>query len=240
VHSKNVALFCLISLVGIPLAAPAASITYDFTGTISSVSGTYSAGGNAVGSAVTGTFTIDFAAENSLQSSGTIGSMTSAWASETYGGQNFNNAPLPTASVFTMTIDSAGNSYDTGPIGAEGYGSFINGYVAGASNSINEYVGVEQQFISADGSYVKTLLNLDGGIGTNAGSFPYDANGLPVFSNAIDSTGEIVTNVAGAGVGGGALEFNIQSITPVPLPATVWLMLSGVVGLGVLTRRRVA
>jgi hypothetical protein len=70
----------------------------------------------------------------------------------------------------------------------------------------------------------------------NSSGNPYSSDGLPVFSGATTSTGdEFVTE---GGSINGVVKYNITSLTAVPLPASVWLMLSGLVGVGVMARKR--
>jgi len=80
---------------------------------------------------------------------------------------------------------------------------------------------------------VQSYFSLSGGTGALA---PFDANGLPVFSNSSASSGYLLASAGKAGITG-QLDYTITSLAPVPLPATAWLLLSALGGLGLLVRR---
>jgi hypothetical protein len=220
-------------LAAITLAASvtsqASTVTYDFTGTINSATGTYS----AAGSTVSGTIAIDLAAANPSQSSGTLGSTSATWNEEVYGGSEFGT-PVPTAPVYNISINSGAVSYSSAPASALSQtsvsGSFVNGV---PSEWIAEEVEVSSESESGN-TFIQNGLGLVGA----ASPVPWGSNGLPILGNATGQSNYLWDYVGGTEVG--ALSYTITSLTPVPLPTTAWLMLSGMVGLGAMARRRKA
>jgi len=208
--------------MGIALAANAESVSYDFTGTVTTATGIYS----SAGSAVTGTITIDFSAANPLLSSGTVGNMSSGWSAGTEGGTIYG-LPSPAGLVFGWTLASGGLSLASS-ISSDGTTNSVSGSPFGSPNwQAND---IEN---SNAGTYVAAGISLSDTMGTVA---PYDSNGLPIFSNATLASGRWDYLVGG--VNQGIFLYTMTSMTPVPAPASAWLLLSGLSGLGALARRK--
>ncbi len=219
IHIGKIARLIAAALLAAPLAVNAASVMYEFTGTITSATGIYA----SAGPTVTGTYTIDVAAEIPSQSLLPI-SITSTWISEANGGSVYEK-PTPSALVFASTLNSGGVTYSNSTPGSTGSDSFVEGSVG----IPNEYIAGDQEY-SGPGTYVYSQFILYG----SSGSTPWDVNGLPVFSNASGgNAGELYSNGSSS-----ELLYTITSMTPVPLPAALWLMLSGIAGLGAFVRNR--
>lgn len=213
-------LFCLALLVG-TVAANATAVTYDFTGTVTAASGIYA----SAGTTVTGTYTFDVSAANPSQSSGTVGDTSNPWISGAYGGAVFSST-TPGSLVFATTLDSGGVSYSVTSPGSSGSDSFL----AGLPNT-DDYAAEDIEYAAAR-TYVFSRIDL---VGNSAATAPFDADGLPVLSKAITNTGTLYSEVSGAP--NGELVYTITSLTPVPLPASVWLLLSALGGMGLLAQR---
>jgi hypothetical protein len=218
---KNIALI-VVGVVA-PVMAHASSVTYDFTGTV------YSGNGNLVGTTVTGTYTFDYSNAISDQSSGTIGS-ASGWSSEAIGGSGENSPlPVPAGLVFSSTAQDGQVSYVSAAPSSYQSGSAINGNSQTGSYSFG---AVEQQIASSGASTASGM-----GI-TSSGTAPWSSDGLPLFVANSSGTGYFdILNSSGAGT---IVDYTITSLTPapVPLPATAWLMLSGLGGLGTFARKK--
>jgi hypothetical protein len=93
----------------VPLYANADSVTYDFTGVITSSSGDY--GSFAAGGVVTGSYTFDLGKGIASQGIGQVGSTSNAWLVQAYGGSVYTaqgTPALPTGLVFSSTINYSG------------------------------------------------------------------------------------------------------------------------------------
>jgi hypothetical protein len=99
-----------------------------------------------------------------------------------------------------------------------------------------EYVwdGLEIEYANSN-SYTESSLEFNGKVG---GAATFDSNGLPILGNVVAQSDGLYT--ASNGVTTGELLYNITSLTPVPLPASLWLLLSAFGGLGFALSRRVA
>jgi hypothetical protein len=216
-----------------PLAANAASITYDFTGTtVYAGTGVYSS--VAAGQQITGSLTFDLAEAIPTDASGTVGSTTTSWVVGQEGGTLESPASplIPSgAPIFAYTASVGESALSTPPPGAY----YSNSEVGGASNGQNFYADNTQ--LAAAGQGPEVDLNITNPTGA------YNPNGLPLLAGATSATGIIQSDSWNGGLQNvtettlGDVEFNITSLTPVPLPAATWLMLSGLCGLGAFMRK---
>jgi hypothetical protein len=214
---KNLGASLLVCAVLASPAAFAASVTYDFTGTTTFASGDYSS--IAFGTTITGTYTINVANGVPSQSSLPV-LLTSDWSSNEHSG-TFFGIPSNSAYVFSSTANVGAFSYQTSAVpGAYSSQSYVEGYNSGTS-----YQGFEEQ--APNSSYGASYFNL-----YNSSGNVYSKDGLPVFSGATTGAGYFVTG------GGSFVNYNITSLTAVPLPASAWLLLSALVGVGVMARKR--
>src|SRR5580658_4163293 len=108
---------CLMAfaLLTISVGANAQSITYAFSGTVTSATGIYSS--ISVGTPLNGTYTINLANGIPEQSFGTVGSTTAGWDVVAEGGTEVEPFPAPAALPFTSTITGPGVSYVSPSIG---------------------------------------------------------------------------------------------------------------------------
>jgi len=214
-----------VAIVTAPIAANANPVTYDFTGTVNSAYGTY----GAAGSAISGSFTINFAAANPSQSSGSLGSTSATWLEQSLGGSEFGTPP-PTAPVFNITLNSGRVTYSSAPASV-----VSQTYVSGQPGSYSEWSGteVETSYESNSGnSFIQDGVELVGA----ASPVPWDTNGLPVLGNVTSQLDYLSDYVDGNEVG--YLQYTIGSLTPVPPPATAWVMLTGLAGIRLMNRKR--
>jgi len=249
---KTNALLIVALSLGMPFASIADSITYDFTGTVISSTGDYSSA--AIGSTVSGTYTINLANADPTQSDGTVGSST-VWTAQVEGGPAVSTSiqPVPPqtgAPVFASTFLGTDISYKSLTIvGAGGSQSFVSGSPAQVNSNpsdpfsplVNGYIyeaneAVWPNYINdANETFVQSGFYLEGT------SLTWSAAGLPLLSSSTSAVGEIekiiVTN--GFNTTADDLMYNITSLSvaPVPLPPGTWLMLSGLVGLTVFARK---
>ncbi len=220
--SNKIGFLIAASLIAAPIAANAASVTYDFTGTVTSATGVYS----SAGSTISGAITINFGAANPSQSSGTVGSSSATWNASAYGGTYYGGA-TPTALVFSWSLASGGISLGSSSPSSAGSSSSVLGYPATAGSA---WLAEDAEWSSGSSD----IYNQIALFGTSSVA-PYNSNGLPVLGNAASQSNELVDSVNSSNVG--VLNYTITSLTPVPLPATAWLLLSGLAGLGAVVRR---
>jgi len=214
------------ALIAAPIATNAASVTYDYTGTVSSASGVYS----SAGSTVSGTITINFTAANLSQSSGAVGSSSAAWDAIAYGGTYYGPA-TPAALVFSWNLTSGGVSLGSSSPSSAGSDSYVYGYPA-ISGSVSSWGASDIEFLSGTSSIDNQIALF--GTSTVA---PYGySNGLPVLGSATSQGDELIDTVNSSNVG--VLNYTITSLTPVPLPASALLIVSGLSGLGTFARKK--
>lgn len=223
-NSKNVAWLITAVLAAAPLAAYADSVTYDFTGTVTSSTGNFAV---ATGTTVSGTYTIDF--DNATNTTGTVGSASGFTSSEATG--SFYGSAPSNAYVFSDTVNAGAFSYSTPAPGAYQSKSNVQG-----SNSGNTYAGFEQQNPTA-------IAGGDSGFTiANGSSAAYGSDGLPLSFAAGNSNDTGFVNAYGPDGFTGQFNYTITSLTQdanlVPLPAAAWLMFSGLGGLVGIARRR--
>jgi hypothetical protein len=222
VGTKNLALLIIAALMAEPLAANAASVTYDFTGTVTNAVGSYSS--IADGTAVTGTLTLTLSNAVPSQSAGAVGSTTSNWVLAAYSGSDYGTAINP-AVVVSTTINVGSTAYNSTTSGSYVEETYVAGNV---SNSPNGYSAVE---INEANSKSQTSSDLSL-YGTTP---PWSASALPLFSAASSATDYFIVNNNGTE---GVVYFNVTSLVPVPVPAAAWLMLSGLGGFAAFVRKK--
>jgi hypothetical protein len=213
----------VLSLAATPPGARAAAVTYDFTATVYSSTGSL----GSVQGLITGTLTFDLENAEDALSSGAIGS--SSWTRAEHSGSAFQLAPAADY-VFSMTASSGSTLlYSTGAPGAYSSESSIQG----ENGSI--YLASDSQVEDPAGLNSRTSsLGLSG----QPQESVYDANGRPEFGQAGEfASGSFTTDVNGVA---GSVDFGVLSVTPapVPLPPASGLLVAGLGGLGLLARRR--
>jgi hypothetical protein len=233
------------ALVLVPQMAQAVPVTFDFTGVVTYVTGLDPATGLTgtlyssvpIGATVTGTYTIDFGNAVSFESSGTPG-VGSNWNADAFGGSGYS-IPIPSGLVFYSTAQVLGTdvSYATAPVGTGTYDTYssIDPNVNGNTNVYR----VGETALTSVGSMgpngTESQFQLEGGAGP-----VFDSQGLPVLS----SSAENPFGVFGTFVNGtrNDVEFTITSLVPapIPIPASAWLLISGLGGLGIFGRTRMA
>jgi len=216
-NSKTLAWLGTAALVAAPLAAHAASVTYDFTGTVTSSGGIYA---QTVGTTVSGTYTINLA-----NGSGTP-SLVSSWKDLENNGTN--------AYVFSDSVSGGTFFYNTPSAGTFSSQSYVENF----TSPPDEYDGYEGQF-TGSGTGVESSFTVN----NNGTAAACGSNGLPLtFTSPVggsSDTGYINDFSGGSKVG--TLSYSITSLTlpsTVPLPAAAWLMFSGLAGLVFVARRR--
>jgi len=229
------AVLILAATLAIPVAAEASSVTFDFTGRVFGATGIYSS--IAIGASVTGTYTINIGNGNPSQSVLPV-SLTSNWSSVNTNGTSVS-IPSNSAYVFTTHADVGGIDYLTSSNPSATFSqSFVEGtpYVAAVGQNAataGVYTGGESNdFTSTGGGNPQSEFQLLSSTGD-----PFDASGLPLFTGGITGLGFFSSNLGNGTTdpGSGVLQYQITSLTPVPLPTSAWLMLSG---LGFLALRR--
>jgi hypothetical protein len=210
-----------------PVVVSAAEVTYDFTATVISTAGSYSSIGDGTG--LTGTYTFNLSNAVPGQGYGTVGSASAGWEAQV--GYGYSPAPAPgTGAVFSSTLQVAG------------FPGFNYASLAPSSNNGGiSTVGGEPIFESyAYAAGEETYPTGFGPSGTGSSitiEAPYSSGGLPpalaLSNNYVDDIGEIYS-----GNHVNYVEYRLTSLTPapVPLPAAVWLFISGLAGIGAFRR----
>jgi hypothetical protein len=212
---KRLAILSALALPAAPIAVNADTVSYTFTGTVSSGFddiGLFGAPGseNLAGASFTAVFDINLARES-------IGGDIL----QVSGGTEFG-----TASPFvseSLTI----NGHTT---------NFVGGFFDIA------LVNVGTQFMVDALAANNNSLNFS--FSNSSGSLPFSSLSAPLSYTAMASDETSGALVLGDGTGQAEADLNLLptevTIAPVPLPAAAWLMLSGLGGLGVMARKRKA
>jgi hypothetical protein len=219
----------VLTILGAPMA-DAASLTYTFTGVVTNAQGSFATynGQSVIGDTVTGTYVFNYDAAIPLQSSGTPGS--NAWNSHSdFLGTFPPGGSLGDLLVFISTAQVVGTniSYATTPPSGTGFN--IGSYATG--NGGTGFQASEQANQANAGDTQSTF---------GLGSIPpvYDSSGGPVYQpSSQPGSGSGNFGVA-AGGDTGVINYNITSISPVPLPAAGWLTMTMLGAVGVMARKR--
>jgi hypothetical protein len=204
------------AVLAAPIAANASAVTYDYTGIIYESAGAYAA---LDGTVVTGTATFNLTAPTT-SSSGTVGS--SFWYLQTAGGP-LASTTIPVALVFSSTGQFGTFSYSSG-CSAGSYYCFSN--VEGTSGDL-----INREYSYPTSALVQSESDLD--LYPVSGNV-YLSNGLPDPSAALSASSYGYICTAGCA---NYVYFDDITLTAVPLPATAWLLLSALGGLGLIGRR---
>jgi hypothetical protein len=214
--------------------ALADSVTYDWTGVVTSSTGAY--GSIAAGTVVSGTYTINIGNGNPAFNIGTI-STSQPWVVENKGGAH-QGLPVQTGgAVFSSTLVGTGVNYASSTNFSLGSRSSAADLVS--FGKITGYQATE----SADSSFTNTSNYVQSGSTLNlTGPSSFSGAGLPLFLFATAASGFIEQDSVKNNVDTSSeLFYRINTMTEVaavPLPATAWLMIGGLVGLGSLARKR--
>jgi hypothetical protein len=183
--------------------------TYDFTGFVYDDLGTATV---PAGTTVSGSFTVDYDAVTQTQ--GPFPSSTATWIVNSDGG-------LLAPSVFTETVTIGGTSYSSIP--TTPYGTFSQ--IVGGQGQFSGTTDITDWSDIAD--YVAFSFYM-------ANQVQYSSVGLPEWSSAATSLGGTYFYSTDNGTSQGTTEWLATSLTlaPVPLPATSWLLMSGLAWLG--------
>jgi len=222
-------------------AAFAAPVTYDFTGTVYSVTTAGISNPSYIGDTVTGTYTFDYAAPVA-SATGTPGSLTGSWyyaGLPQFGGTSLSLSTGLFSSTGTVLGTSLGYSTPTSlPSSAYVWGNTLEG--SGGTN----FYSFEQ---SAGGplAWFSGLEIIAAGVnGTNP---VYDSNGLPTQCNPCNYTSGTALGSWWTNNQTDVVDYNLNSVTlasgsgggsgSVPEPETYALMLTSLGLLGFAVRR---
>ncbi len=226
-NSRTAAFLTIIGLLGAPIAANAASVTYDFTGTVTEGTGIYA----GLSGPVSGTYTINIANANPAQSNTTVPvSLTSNWT-----------LTEETGSLYGISPSSAYIFSDTVNIGAVSYATATPGSYQSTSTIQSSFTGTEYNASERQTSITPTSITTESTFALSNSTGAYTSDGLPVgFALGQGNTGDFGEILNDTASEDSFLEYSLTSLTPVPLPAAAWLMLSGFAGLGAFARKRLA
>jgi hypothetical protein len=152
-----------------------------------------------------------------------VGSQNSNWTANKTSGSINGTAP-DTNYVFTSTARVGSFSYSTDPSQAHGYD--LVSTISGTTGFGPYYSAAENSFASVGQNGTGSDFVLHGVAWTTAG--------LPDFAAATNPSGAFFSYNDSAY---SSVVYSVSSLTPVPLPEAVWLMLSGLGGLGAIARK---
>jgi hypothetical protein len=130
-----------------------------------------------------------------------------------------------------MSISIGTYQYSTGeqaPNGPREINGEIRGYVGSGSVSNSYFVEDLIDYGNVQGADWITILTPGGS------ALPYDSDGNPILASDAAATGLIADPF------GNDINFDVTSLTPVPLPSAAWLLLSALGVVGTSGRRRLA
>ncbi len=215
--NRNILAALALSAMATPLAATATPITYGFTGQVIQTDGSYS--NVPSGATVTGTFTIDYDNAFAPFTSGTVGT-DAGWT--VYGGSD---------AVFSSNIQVGGITYATASAAAFGGQSYVTG---GFQD------GIGYQFLAQESFGISDTVTAYSGLQIIDGIPTYTAGGQPTLSATNPDAVGFFGNFDSSTGASSDVDFEITSATPapVPVPAAVWLLLSGLGSVGLMSGRR--
>ena len=205
--------------------ADAQPVTFNFTGIVSNSIGSF--GSIAVGTAITGTYTLDFAAANPGISTGTVGAPSGVWEARSESGAAYGIA-VPSGFVFSSTAQVGAFSYSTGP--QQGYQNLS--HVMGNNGGTGNFYAFEDTALDGRDRTVSSFSIYP--LSTGSGGF--SSNGLPVLVTGGLNTGYIDLDVNGVT---SELNYTINSLTvaAVPEPETYAMLIAGLGLLGFVGQR---
>ena len=214
----NFRIFLLLGLSCLPLVTYGTTVTYSFSGTVTSLEGP-TPGAGSVGSEVSGTITFD---DGSLDSdpSNEVDIFSSAFGP---------NAGLPFQGTFSNGSISA--SIDDAVGG--GLSLIDNPGVDIFNYSIGDQTNVLRLSVSDLANPIDLVRPGSGNLTGDAG---FDLSTLLLDSATIRDSGFVFLNPDGTF--SGQILFDLTSISQVPLPAAAWLFLSAIAGLFGMKRLR--
>lgn len=167
-HAVSLALLFTAGLAAAPMAARADAVTYDFSGTVTSSD--FSS--VKIGTAISGTYTINLANADPLDSDNGIGA--TPWIRANLGGSTYG-APVPSGTVFSSTLAAGSFAYAGSTPSPYGSNSQVTGGEGFYSAYDIEYTPISPLFTQSSFEINNTL--------------PFTSNGLPLFGAGATGNG---------------------------------------------------
>ena len=162
------ALLFAAALAAAPIVTRADAVTYDFSGTVTSSD--FSSA--KVGAAITGTYTINLANADPLDSDNGIG--VTPWTRANLGGSAYGS-PVPGGTVFSSTL--ATGSFDYAGSTPSPHGS--NSQVTGGEGFYSAY---DIEYTAVSPFFTQSSFEIDNAL-------PFTSNGLPLFGAGATGSG---------------------------------------------------